>query len=217
MNGDYKLSTYDRQLAGLDGVPDVVHTKPSTVRTVSFIGQAETFIVTTYRHREKGDTIALEGMTGEGTIRILLPPAVADAISRQRDALTAKVRSNVGKASAEARNQSELTQRLRDRAVRYADDHYVNPTAMQVTHIYNAMLIGASVFSELAIEDEMRRTDEASGPKCFDCSFDHDLYECESCGKSFCWEHGQKGGDRQVQDVGAVAYPSLCDDCRNRR
>lgn len=38
-------------------------------------------------------------------------------------------------------------------------------------------------------------------------------HQCEDCGSWFCWEHGQKGGDRQVQDVGAVAYPSLCDSC----
>lgn len=47
-----------------------------------------------------------------------------------------------------------------------------------------------------------------------ECPENEDLYECEGCGHWFCAEHGQRGGDRQVQDVGAVAYPSLCDTCR---
>ena len=37
---------------------------------------------------------------------------------------------------------------------------------------------------------------------------------CDQCDRWFCAEHGQKGGDRQVQDVGAVAYPALCWACR---
>jgi hypothetical protein len=53
---------------------------------------------------------------------------------------------------------------------------------------------------------------------CFPCYVadcgETDVLECENCGKKFCRDHGQAGGDRQVQDVGAVAYPSLCDSCR---
>jgi hypothetical protein len=40
-------------------------------------------------------------------------------------------------------------------------------------------------------------------------------HHCDDCEEMFCEEHGQKGGDRQVQDVGAVAYPALCDGCRH--
>ncbi|HXJ12304.1 MAG TPA: hypothetical protein VNH19_08525 [Candidatus Limnocylindrales bacterium] len=35
-------------------------------------------------------------------------------------------------------------------------------------------------------------------------------YTCDVCDKPFCPDHGSAGGDRQVEDVGAVAYPSLC-------
>ena len=49
-----------------------------------------------------------------------------------------------------------------------------------------------------------------SAPECEDPA----QYTCEVCGARFCAEHGQSGGDRQVQDVGAVAYPALCDKCR---
>lgn len=37
------------------------------------------------------------------SIRLALPPAVADAIARQRDSVTGRVRVKIGKASAEAR------------------------------------------------------------------------------------------------------------------
>jgi hypothetical protein len=96
---------FDRILAGLDGLPDVTHAGPSTIRSVSFIGTGQTFIVSTYRMRDRGDTIFLETISGEGSLRLVIPPAVADAIARQRDTLTAKVRRKVGKASAEARKQ----------------------------------------------------------------------------------------------------------------
>ena len=36
---------------------------------------------------------------------------------------------------------------------------------------------------------------------------------CDLCDKRFCSDHGSKGGDRQIQDVGAVAYPSQCWAC----
>jgi hypothetical protein len=94
---------FDRILAGLDGLPDVSHAGPSTIRSVSFIGTGQTFILSTYRMRDKGDTIFLETISSEGSLRLVIPPAVADAIARQRDALTTKVRRRVGKASAEAR------------------------------------------------------------------------------------------------------------------
>lgn len=45
------------------------------------------------------------------------------------------------------------------------------------------------------------------------CEEDHE-HVCEVCDTRYCWEHGQAGGDRQVQDVGAVAYPALCWKCR---
>lgn len=37
--------------------------------------------------------------------------------------------------------------------------------------------------------------------------------QCEACDKFFCGDCGQVGGDRQVQDVGSVAYPSVCNEC----
>jgi hypothetical protein len=95
---------FDRILASLNGLPDVTHTAPSTIRTVDFIGTSHTFVITTYRMRDRGDTVFLETISGDDrALRLVIPPAVADAIVRQRDALTTKVRRRIGKASAEAR------------------------------------------------------------------------------------------------------------------
>ena len=94
---------FDRILASLDGLPDVTHSKPSTVRSVSFIGTSQTFILTTYRMKDRGDTVFLESISSEGSLRLVIPPPVVDAIVRQRDSLTTKVRRKIGKASAEAR------------------------------------------------------------------------------------------------------------------
>lgn len=97
------MDSFDRILGGLDGLPDVTHAGPSTVRSVNFIGTSQTFIISTYRMRDKGDTVFLESVSADGSMRLVIPPKVVDAIVRQRDVLTGKVRKKVGKASAEAR------------------------------------------------------------------------------------------------------------------
>jgi hypothetical protein len=98
--------SYDRLLGSLHGLPDVTNTKPSTVRTITpLLGTSELFSVQTYRQRDRGDTIFLECISKDGFIRLAIPPAVAEAIARQRDALTGKVRSKAAKATAAARKE----------------------------------------------------------------------------------------------------------------
>jgi hypothetical protein len=95
---------FDRLLGGLDGLPDVTSTKPSPIRTITpLVGNSQLWSVQTYRQRERGDTIFLECSSKDGHIRLAIPPQVSDAIARQRDALTGRVRSKIGKASAQAR------------------------------------------------------------------------------------------------------------------
>lgn len=60
----------------------------------------EVFIVQTYRQRERGDTIFLEVVGVGGAVRLVIPPAVSNTIARQRDALTARSRSQTAKAVA---------------------------------------------------------------------------------------------------------------------
>jgi hypothetical protein len=100
----YRVDKFDRLLGALTGLPDVTHTKPSTVVSVSpLIGASQTFIIQTYRQREQGDTIFIQYVDDEGSIRLVIPPAAAEAIARQHDALTTKVRKTVAKAQAAAR------------------------------------------------------------------------------------------------------------------
>lgn len=54
-------------------------------------------------------------------------------------------------------------------------------------------------------------------PDVLDACGDQGIQVTEQCSNKFCPEHGQRGGDRQVQDVGAVAYPALCDKCRSQQ
>jgi hypothetical protein len=100
------FDTYDRQIGALKGLPDVIEVKPSTVRvTIPLLGLSQTFIVQTIRQREVGDHVFLETVSRDGAVRIVLPPQVADAIARQRDALTAKSRSKAAKALAQERKE----------------------------------------------------------------------------------------------------------------
>jgi hypothetical protein len=93
---------YDRQLSALHDLPDVTKVKATTVRTVPplGIGGTQVFIVQTYRQRERGDTIFLEVVGVGGAVRLVIPPTVSNTIARQRDALTARSRSQTAKAVA---------------------------------------------------------------------------------------------------------------------
>lgn len=96
------ISFFDRAIGALDGVPDVVKTKATTLRVIPAFGLgSHTYIVQTYRQREAGDTIFLEVTSEQGTTRIVIPSAIADTIARHRDQLTWKTRSIAGKRRAE--------------------------------------------------------------------------------------------------------------------
>jgi hypothetical protein len=95
---------FEKAMGALIGLPDVIHTAATTVRGSSpLVGSTQTFIVQTFRQRDEdksGDTIFLEYVDCEGTVRIVIPPAVAKVIARQRDALTDRSRSRAAQAAA---------------------------------------------------------------------------------------------------------------------
>ena len=102
MENEKTINHYDRSLASLDGIPDVIKTRPTTIREIPPLGLGTNlFTVQTFRHRDSGDTIFLESFSAEGAVRIVLPTAVADAIARQRDQLSTQSRRRAGKARAE--------------------------------------------------------------------------------------------------------------------
>jgi hypothetical protein len=98
------IDKFDRMFGSLGDRPDVTETKPSTVVNHSaIVGATQTFIIQTMRERDKGDYIFVQYVDDMTSVRIFLPPAAADAIARQREALTTKVRKRIGKESAAAR------------------------------------------------------------------------------------------------------------------
>ena len=98
------MTDFDRIVGTLEGLPDVRHTRPTTVSsTHPLVGNMATFVVQTWRQKDVGDTILLQFIDAEGGDRIVIPPAVADAIARQRDALTKANRRAAARATAEAR------------------------------------------------------------------------------------------------------------------
>jgi len=102
MNDEQRMtvSEFDRLVGALEGLPDMVKSKPSTIRAMlPLIGIARSYIVQTYRQRDRGDTIFLETVGSEGSIRLAIPPQVAEAIARQRESLGSKSRSKAAKAT----------------------------------------------------------------------------------------------------------------------
>jgi len=100
MNDVNVITEFDRLVGALEGLPDVTKTKPTTIRAMlPLVGIAHSYIIQTYRQRDKGDTIFLETIGSEGSVRIAIPPQVADAIARQRESLVGKVRSKAARQS----------------------------------------------------------------------------------------------------------------------
>jgi len=96
------LTYFDRAIGSLEGLPDVVKSKATTLRVIPTFGLgSHTYIIATYRQKDMGDTIFLEVGSADGMTRIVIPPAVADTIARQRDLVGTKSRSRAGKRVAE--------------------------------------------------------------------------------------------------------------------
>jgi hypothetical protein len=100
------IDKFDRMHGSLTGRADVTRVKPTTITVhTPLIGATQTYIIETMRaHDEQGgDTVFVQYVDDCGAVRIYLPPAVADAIVRQRDALTTKTRKRIGREAAQAR------------------------------------------------------------------------------------------------------------------
>lgn len=104
MSEDTRKALFDRKLGALFGVPDVLNTAPATIRAATpLLGEAQTFIVQTYRQREEGDTVFIEYVDAAGSVRLVLPPQVTACIARQRDALTTRSRKRGAQQAADDR------------------------------------------------------------------------------------------------------------------
>lgn len=105
---------FDRTLGSLVGIPGVLSTSPTTVRaTTPMTGEAQTFIVQTFRQRDESkdddrtgpanEYVFLEYVDDAGSTRIVVPPNVVRVILRQHDALTTRARRRGARAAAEDR------------------------------------------------------------------------------------------------------------------
>ena len=98
------VDKFDRAIGSLQGIPDVTKSKPTTIVTASpLIGESQTFVVQTIRQPEVGDWVFIQYMDSSGSVRMAIPPKAADAIARQREAVTTKVRRRVAKEQAAQR------------------------------------------------------------------------------------------------------------------
>ena len=96
------INKYDRAYGAVKS-SNALTTKQSTVQYLDpFSGRAETFIVETAR-TDNGDVTFVQCLDGDGVIRLVLPPKVTNIIASQRDSLTTRRRSIVGKAVAKTR------------------------------------------------------------------------------------------------------------------
>lgn len=107
MNGQQEYKSpdkFDKMHGSLTGRADVTRVRPTTITVhTPLIGATQQYTVETMRVQGEGDTVFLTYVDDAGAVRIFLPPAVADAITRQRDALTTKTRKRIGKETAQAR------------------------------------------------------------------------------------------------------------------
>lgn len=104
---DNTISKYDRLRGSLQDVASF--TRPSTIKNVETLtGRTETFVVETCRYEDRGDYIFIECVDEAGVTRLALPPKVSNAISAQRDSLTAKRRSKAAKRVAQERKDAGL-------------------------------------------------------------------------------------------------------------
>jgi hypothetical protein len=101
------VDRYDRVMGSLVGLPDVTHTAASTDNVYTpIVGDCVTVTVQTFRQRDltgdtpSRDTIFIVYTSSEGSVRLALPPATAEKIARQRDALSKKNRRTAAKARA---------------------------------------------------------------------------------------------------------------------
>ena len=95
-------------LGNLDGLPGVLKSRPSTVRTVlPLVGNAQTWICQTVRS-EDGDTVFLELASREGLVRLVVPPKVVAAMRRQHDGLVNRARSRAAREAATTRAQAGM-------------------------------------------------------------------------------------------------------------
>lgn len=92
---------FSRRLRELTDNPGAVRST-STIQTADFYGNAESWIVDTFR-LDAREEVFLQRISADAPIRIVLPPAVTAAIARQRDRGVTVVRRRTARSTMAAR------------------------------------------------------------------------------------------------------------------
>lgn len=110
------VEAFDYELGQLSGLPGVTHTKQATVLATNGLTESSTWIIQTFRKRDVAedaeqrqpakDTIFLQ-FIGKGgrSLRLVIPPPVAELIARQRDQLVTKNRLSGARQAAVTRKE----------------------------------------------------------------------------------------------------------------
>lgn len=108
---------FDQMLRRLDGIPNSIHTQPATRTSLTpLTSVAKTWIVQTFRLRDSEDEdtpatsqdiIFLQNIAANTSMRIVIPPDVANVIARQREALTSKNRKRGARQAVETRRRKK--------------------------------------------------------------------------------------------------------------
>jgi hypothetical protein len=104
---------FDRLLGQFDGLTDTAQTKQTTIQTITpLLGTSTNHLVQTVRRKDVGDFIFVIEVGSQGARKFVLPPKVADAIARQRDALTTIVQRRHGQRLAAERKAAGILPNL---------------------------------------------------------------------------------------------------------
>jgi hypothetical protein len=110
------VEDFDYELGQLHGLPGVTTTKQATVRATNGLTESATWIIQTFRKRDVAedaeralpakDTIFVEFIGSKGrSLRLVIPPPVAEVIARQREALVSKNRTSGARQAAATRKE----------------------------------------------------------------------------------------------------------------
>lgn len=99
---------FDRIIGAIDGLPGVSKARPTSVTSIlPIVGNSQTYVVQTYKDDDEGFYVFLQMVDAEGRARIAIPPKVAQAIYRQRDALVKAGRKRRGRERWEGMSDAE--------------------------------------------------------------------------------------------------------------
>jgi hypothetical protein len=94
---------FSRRLRELTSNPGAVRAS-STISTADFYGNAESWIVDTFRVDGDDETL-LQRINAAGAVRIVIPPAVMNAMIRGRERATKQIRRRAAHTAIETRRR----------------------------------------------------------------------------------------------------------------